>query len=129
MFLSKTITVKILLILFALVSIFHLAILFGLIPYEITWGGRLKSEQEMYVFESISLVINFLMMLIISVYAGILTLKVNPKILRILLIIMAIMFAFNTFGNLFSLNNLESYIFTPITFILSLLCFRLVLKN
>jgi len=118
-----------LLVLFMLVSVFHLTILLGFIPYEITWGGRLKSKQEMYVFESISLAINFLMIFIISVYAGILTLKVNPKILRILIIIMVIMFAFNTLGNLFALNSLESKIFTPITFLLSLFCFRLVLKN
>lgn len=129
MFPSKTITVKILLTLFVLVSIFHLAILFGLIPYEITWGGRLKSKQEMYVFESISLAINFLMIIIISVYAEILTIKVNTKILKILIILMATLFAFNTLGNLFSLNSLESIIFTPITFLLSLFCFRLVLKN
>lgn len=118
-----------LLVLFMLVSVFHLTIMLGFIPYEITWGGRLKSKQEMYVFESISLVINFLMMLIICVYAEILTVKVNTKILKILIILMAILFAFNTLGNIFSLNSLESIIFTPITLLLSLFCFRLVLKN
>jgi len=37
---------------------FHLLILLKIIPYEITWGGKLKNDNEMYVFEIISIIIN-----------------------------------------------------------------------
>ena len=36
--------------------IFHLLILSQIIPFEIVWGGKLKTTEEMYVFESISAV-------------------------------------------------------------------------
>ena len=42
--------IKILLSMLTAVLLFHLCIVTGIIPYDITWGGRLKSDQEMYVF-------------------------------------------------------------------------------
>ncbi len=49
---------KILITISILALCFHLLILIKLIPYEITWGGRLKNDNEMYVFEIISISIN-----------------------------------------------------------------------
>lgn len=50
--------IRIMLWLLSAVMVFHLSIILKIVPYEITWGGRLKNESEMYVFETISLVIN-----------------------------------------------------------------------
>ena len=50
--------IKILSGLLSLVILFHLSILFKIIPYDITWGGRIKNDTEMYVFEAISILLN-----------------------------------------------------------------------
>ena len=50
--------INLLLCLIAAVSLFHFAILTHLIPYETTLGGRLKSDAEMYAFESTSILAN-----------------------------------------------------------------------
>ena len=39
---------------------YHISILLQIIPYEYAWGGRLKSEQEMFQFETFSLLLNVL---------------------------------------------------------------------
>ena len=55
---NPKLTIKVLLWLIAAVSLFHSTILIKIIPYEITWGGKLKNDAEMYLFESISILIN-----------------------------------------------------------------------
>ncbi len=88
----------------------HLCILSGLIPYEITWGGRLDNTQQMYVFESISIVV--LLPLIWALN------RVRRKPfgigIRILLWIYFVLFALNTLGNVFAKTNFEKA-FTLVT--------------
>jgi hypothetical protein len=50
--------IKIMLYIIAAVTVFHLSIIIKVVPYEITWGGRLKNDSEMYVFEIATLLIN-----------------------------------------------------------------------
>ena len=57
---SKSI-IKILVALYSIVIVFHICIVLKIIPYSITWGGRLKNDGEMYVFETLSIVINLLL--------------------------------------------------------------------
>ena len=45
----------------ALVNLFHLLTLVKIIPYDVTWGGRLQNDQLLYVFELISLALNSLL--------------------------------------------------------------------
>ena len=61
------ITINLLFILFGLITIFHFLIIFQFIPYEMTWGGNLKTLEEMYVFEGISILINSLMMYVVFI--------------------------------------------------------------
>jgi len=51
------------------------------------------------------------------------------KIGRVVMWIMFVLFTANTIGNLFSLNELESIIFTPITLVLALQTLRLALHR
>ena len=113
------------LILFILIVIFHFLVIFGIIPFQNVWGGRLKTHEEMLKFEAFSLILNLIFIAVVLVKAGFWKVKISPKIISILLWIMAILFALNTIGNLFAVNNLEKYMATPITFILSVLCFIL----
>ncbi len=60
---NKRTAIKIMLLLITTVTIFHFCIILKIIPYEITWGGRLKNDSEMYVFESLSILINTFLIL------------------------------------------------------------------
>jgi hypothetical protein len=115
----------VILILFILIVIFHFLVIFGIVPFQNVWGGRLKTQEEMLKFEAFSIVLNLIFIAVVLVKAGFWKVKISPKIISILLWIMTILFALNTIGNLFAVNNLEKYIATPITFILSILCFIL----
>lgn len=113
------------LILFILIVIFHFLVIFGIIPFQNVWGGRLKTQEEMLKFEAFSLILNLIFIAVVLVKVGFWKVKISPKIISILLWIMTSLFALNTIGNLFAVNNLEKYMATPITFILSVLCFIL----
>ena len=52
---NKVKYLNILVVISVLATIFHIMILVRVIPYEITWGGRLKTVEEMFVFETISI--------------------------------------------------------------------------
>lgn len=118
-----------LLTILSLVILFHLLILFSIIPFEIVWGGRLKNVSEMRRFEAISIVLNVLMLAIVAIYAGFLKIKLHQSILKITFWGMFVLFLFNTIANLFALNNLETIIFTPLTALLALFSLRIALTN
>lgn len=113
---------------FLLIIPFHLAVIVGLVPFDMIWGGRLKTREELYVFESISLVLNTLMLWIVAIRMGYVKVLVTLKVTRVILWLMVILFSLNTIGNLMAFNNLETYIFTPITFLMALFSFRLAIK-
>lgn len=37
------------------------------VPYELTWGGRLTNDCEMYVFETISVLVNLLLFTLLMI--------------------------------------------------------------
>lgn len=114
-----------LLILFTFIVIFHFLVIFGVLPFQNVWGGRLKTHEEMLKFETASVVINLIFIVVVSVKSRYLNLNISPKIITFLLWIMTFLFFLNTIGNLFAVNNLEKYIATPITLLLGILCFIL----
>lgn len=103
---AKT-AIKFMLALIVGVILFHLCILLKLIPYEITWGGRLKSDSEMYVFESISILINLLLIAFLLMKGGYMKTFISIKIIDVLLWIFFGLFALNTIGNLLAKTNFE----------------------
>jgi len=122
----KNIIHKTLIFVFSSIFFFHISIIIGLIDYSIVWGGRLKTRSEMYSFELTSILLNLFFLAIVLVDLKVISLKVNPKYLRISYWLMFILFFFNTLGNLFSKSSLETKIFTPITIALSILCLALI---
>ncbi|WP_461491268.1 hypothetical protein [Pontibacter sp. HJ8] len=107
----------------------HVAILMGIIPYEMVWGGRLQSHDQMVIFETISIVINLTILVIISLKAGLIQVKLHPTILRVAFGLLCGLFLLNTVGNLLSNNTLEQLLFTPLTAILAILCLRLAISK
>ncbi len=118
-----------LLIILSLFLILHICILLKIIPYTVVWGGRLKSDKEMYRFEMISIVVNLFFLLIVLIQSGILSLEFPEQIMTIILWIMAALFFFNTFGNIFSKNKIERVAFAPMTIILTVFSVILALAN
>lgn len=109
------------------ISLFHISIIAKLIPYSIAWGGRLQSDSEMYVFESVSLLVNFFLLFILLIKANYLKVKLSNSIVRIVLWVFVVLFTLNTIGNLFAKTLIEKC-FTIVTAIMALLIF-IVLKD
>ena len=125
---SEKFAVRALTVILSLIVLFHLLVLSGVIPFGIVWGGRLSSREEMLRFEMVSIGVNLIMLLIISIKAGWIRLRMHHLILKTALWLMTILFLLNTVGNLFSQNDLEKLIFTPLTFILMIFSFRLAIN-
>lgn len=113
------------LILLCAALLFHLSVLVQLVPYRIVWGGRLQSVSNMYRFEAVSLALNAFFLLVVLAKCGVLRLKISPGVFRWVLTGMALLFLLNTAGNLFSDNNTERLLFTPLTLLLATLSFLL----
>jgi hypothetical protein len=106
---------------------FHVLVMVGVVPFEIVWGGRLKNHSEMLSFETVSILINLLMLAFVCIQAGLLKISFNRTALKIILWSMAGIFAINTVGNLFSNNEFEKMMFTPLTLLLSIFFIRLAI--
>lgn len=113
----------------SLILVFHCCIILKIIPYNIVWGGRLKSDTEMVRFETVSILINLFFLLVLLVHSNILTVDYPKIIMKIILWIMMILFAINTLGNMVSKNKLEQRLFTPITIMLSIFSLILALTT
>ncbi len=124
---SESLASRGLMVLFALIILFHLLVLVQVIPFQMVWGGRLNSVSEMYTFETVSIALNLVMLAVVFVRSGVMSLAVNPRVIQVLLWVMAALFILNTLGNLLSINEAEKLIFTPITLMLSIFCIRLAL--
>jgi uncharacterized membrane protein YjjP (DUF1212 family) len=82
----------------------------------------------MISFEIISILINGIMLAVVAIYTRHLNVKINPKIIKAALWIMVGIFLLNTIGNLFSKNEWEKIIFTPITLLLAIFSLRLAME-
>jgi hypothetical protein len=113
----------------SLIVLFHLLVLAGIIPFQIVWGGRLTNRSQMLRFESISIVINLVMLAIVAIRAGWWNVRFHPLFITIVLWLMGALFLLNTLGNLLSINTFEKLVFTPLTLLLALCCFRLAVNK
>ncbi len=102
---------KILITISILALCFHLLILIKLIPYEITWGGRLKNDNEMYVFEIISIAINLFFIYVLLQKGNLVKNVFNAKTLTLILWTFFFLFSFNTLGNIFAKTIIEKCFF------------------
>ena len=98
---------KTLIVIYSIIIVFHSCILLKIIPYEITWGGRLQNDQEMYVFETASISINLFLMWILLMKGDFVTYKFPVKVIHVILWIFVVVFALNTVGNIFAKTILE----------------------
>jgi hypothetical protein len=114
---------------FTLMVIFHLLVISRIIPFDMVWGGRLKDSSQMLAFETVSVIINLVMLAVVAIQAGLIKVSINRIIIKIAFWIMCALFLINTIGNLFSNNEFERLVFTPLTLLLFIFCLRLAMSN
>lgn len=119
--------IQLMLYLIGAVLLFHLTILTKVIPYEVTWGGRLKNDAEMYGFEVISIMINIFLGLVIMIKGERIPAFMPMKVVNIILWAFLILFSLNTIGNIFAKTLIEKSL-AIVTLFFSYLIFT-ILKN
>lgn len=122
---KTNIYIRLMLILLSFVTVFHIGIIVKLIPYDIAWGGRLKNDQEMYVFETISILINLLLISVLFIKAGFLKVKVNKKLINAVLWIFFFLFILNTVGNILAKTTFEK-MFAVLTLISAVFLWKIL---
>ena len=122
---KTNIYLRLMLILLSFVTVFHIGIIVKLIPYDIAWGGRLKNDQEMYVFETISILINLLLISVLFIKAGFLKVKVNKKLINAVLWIFFFLFILNTVGNILAKTTFEK-MFAVLTLISAVFLWKIL---
>jgi hypothetical protein len=89
------------------IILFHFCIIAKIIPYNITWGGRLQNDNEMYVFETISILINLFLCWIILMKSNLVKYRFPNKVVNVILWIFFVIFVLNTIGNIFAKTFFE----------------------
>jgi len=126
---SKRIALKLMTGLLSLVLIFHLCVLFEVISYKIVWAGKLNSKEEMYVFEAVSILINFFLIIVLCIKFQNIKKSETNRIINIIIWVFVFLFALNTLGNIFAENLIEQILGTLLTFISATLCWIIVKKK
>jgi hypothetical protein len=91
------------------VILFHICIILKIIPYDITWGGRLTNDAEMYVFETISILINVFLSWVLLMKGNLVKFKLSNKVVNGILWIFFAIFILNTIGNIFAKTFFEKF--------------------
>ena len=125
---NPKLTIKILLWLIAAVTLFHLTILIKIIPYEISWGGKLKNDAEMYLFESISILINLFLGYVLLIKGKFVSKLISTKVVNIILLIFLFIFGLNTLVNIFAETLFEKSL-SLLTLVFTFLLWNILKKS
>ena len=117
---------KIMIGLLTTVILFHISIITQIIPYSIVWAGKLKTDKEMFAFETASVLINIFLIFILLLKGNYIKHKISVKILNGVLWLFVLVFAINTIGNLAAKTFFEKVVFTPLALISAILLFIIV---
>ncbi len=121
-------TIKIFLGLLLAIILFHLSIITKIVPYDITWGGRLTNDTEMYVFETVSILINLLLSWVLLMKGNFVKYKFPNQVVNIILWIFFAIFIINTIGNVFAKTLFEKQ-FAFLTGLFSILLWIILKRN
>lgn len=120
--------IKILIGLLFAVILFHLCIITKIVPYDIAWGGRLTNDTEMYVFETISILINAFLSWVLLMKGNFVTYKFSNQVVHVILWIFFALFILNTIGNIFAKTLFEKQ-FAFLTGFFSILLLIILKRN
>lgn len=125
---NKSANIKIVTSITIVAILFHILILLKIIPYEITWGGKLKTDKEMYVFETFSILVNLFFVFVLLQKGVFIKPFLGKKTVSIILWIFFAIFVLNTIGNLFAKTTFEKG-FTILTLINAVLLWVILSRN
>jgi len=108
--------------------IFHLLIIIGVIPYALTWGGKLESTKEMLLFETISILINLFFIHTLLQKGSYIRSTYSKKFIRIILWVFFILFILNTAGNIQAVTTFEKCL-TVVTGLNAVLLLMILLRD
>ena len=120
---------NIMIVILVIVLLFHFLVLSQIINFKNSWGGRLSGENQMYLFETISLCLNALLLFSILQKAAYIKQYFSTKVIETILWIFVFIFSLNTVGNLFASNLFEKILGTIFTSAAAYLCTIIVRKN
>jgi hypothetical protein len=126
---SVSLASKIIITINSIAVLMHVLILLHILPQDFVWGGRLKSEEDLILFESISIVMQILFILMIAAKAGYVSKGRFKKTVNVGTWVLFGMMVLNTIGNLASNSGFETMVMTPLTILLALLVFRLAIEK
>lgn len=121
-------SVKLSLIILGIITLFNLTVFFGIAPYDIVWGGRLKTVEEMRVFELVSIVLNVFSGVLIAIKGGYF-LPRYKRIVNILIWVLPVLNFLGILGNAASKSDTERILFLPIAILMFLLTLRIALEK
>lgn len=111
-------------------SMFHVAVLTGIAPAEMVWGGRAaESPNRLQVLESIALVVTLGFALVVCLRLQDIRSGKPRRFITIVIWLMSGYFLLNTVGNLASTTPLEVWLFTPLTLLLAACGIRLAVEK
>ena len=120
---------RLLQIFWILLAVFHILLLFHVLPMRIAWGGRITRSSQGILLESTALLITVLFLAIVSVKLHLIRVKKKNHVIRAGIWIIFAYLLLNTVGNLASAVSSEKLIFAPLTLMMSLLALRLAVEK
>jgi len=109
-------------VVFAAVTVLHLLVLAGVVPYEYVGGGRYPDADTARAGEVAAALTTVLFGWVSAVHgrwAG----GMSPRVNRVFMWVMGGLFGLNTLGNLAAATDQETLIFTPVTAFLAFVGF------
>ena len=110
------------------VTLFHFCIIAKIIPYNIAWGGRLQSDTEMYLFETVSILINLFLAGVLLMKGNYIKFQLREKSINMVLWTYLVIFILNTVGNVFAKTSFEKF-FAVVTLLFAFLIWNILWKS
>ncbi|MCM3788963.1 hypothetical protein M3221_11150 [Domibacillus indicus] len=107
----------------------HILIVLNILPYDFVWGGRLKSQEDLIIFEAISILVQTVFILIVAMKLGYFLKGRFKRTVNVGLWTMFGIMVLNSVGNTASNSDLEKLLMTPLTVLLALLVLRLAIEK
>jgi hypothetical protein len=123
------IALRFLLLILIPLALFHISVLLKIAPPDIIWGGRLGNGIEMYLLESISILVTLYLILILLIRGSFIRpIILSPKVVSFSLWAFLILFILNTVGNIFAKTTTEQ-VFALLTMVISFLLWTVLKKQ
>jgi len=121
-------SIKIFLGLLVTIILFHFSIIIKIVPYNIAWGGRLQNDTQMYIFETISILINAFLYWVLLMKGNLIKYRFSHRFINITLWVFFTIFLLNTIGNLFAKTNFEKF-FAILTGLFATLLWNIIMQK